>query len=107
MTQRQLLKETAAHLQSLGILTCDAQTLGFLKAWQDEDPEVIECLANCISKHPDWLYGWLLSGETPERTNFTWLRFLIVENKPMMAVDNFCFFMNMAFALHESICGPV
>ena len=107
MTTRLLLKGVSSELQSLGILKSPNQVLGFLKAWQDEDPEVIECLADCMSQHPDWLYGWLLIGsiEPNHCTNFNWLRFLMLENKPMLAVDKFTTFKDMAFGL-EFVCGP-
>ena len=103
MTTRQLIKEISAELQSMGILASEAQALGFLKAWQDENEDVIECLADCVSNRPEWLYGWLLSGETLDRNNFTWLKFLIIENRPSLAEDHFSIWRETEFELCATV----
>ena len=102
MTTRQLLKEVSTELQNLGILGSPGQALGFLKAWQDEDPEVIECLADCVANHSDWLYGWLTTSQQFQLSGFTALRWLMLENKPMLAVDNFFIYIDMSWQL----CAP-
>ena len=108
MTTRQLLKEISTQLQSLGILASADQAIGFLKAWQDEDQEVIECLADCVSNHPEWLYGWTQTGcnDPYHCGNFNWLLFLMLENKPMLAVDCFCIWRETEFTICETALSP-
>jgi hypothetical protein len=98
----QLLRQVSYKLQSLDILKSSNQINKFICVWQGESDEVIECLADCIENHPDWLYGWLMSSEGSSRQAPMWLRFMILSNRPSLAVDHFSIFQETKFICQEA-----
>jgi hypothetical protein len=104
MSNYQLLSKAGAKLQSLDILHSASQVNKFVFDFANENQEVIECLVDCIENHPGWLYGWLRSSEGSEHEYFIWLRYMILTNRPSMAVDHFSIFQETKFICSEDIC---
>ena len=101
MIKYQLLKQASLKLQLLDILKSCSQVNKFIYAWEDESQEIVECLADCIENHPDWLYGWLMSSEGSEHQSYMWLRYMILNNRPSLAVDHFSIFQETKFVCQE------
>jgi hypothetical protein len=102
----QLLRQVSGKFQFLNILKSSSQVNKFICMWQDESDEVIECLADCIENHPDWLYGWLMSSEGSSHQAPMWLRFMIISNRPSLAVDHFSIFQETRFIVEAMECNP-
>jgi hypothetical protein len=101
MTKNELLQPGAAKLRSLDILKSSNQVNKFLIYFEGESQEVCECLADCIENHPDWLYGWLMSSEGSAHQAQMWLRFMLLTNRPSLAVDHFSIFPETKFVCQE------
>jgi hypothetical protein len=101
MSNYQLLSKAGAKLQCLDILHSSSQVNQFVGTWAHESDEVIECLADCIENHPDWLYGWLMSSEGCQHQVYMWLRYMILSNRPSLAFDHFSIFQETKFICLE------
>jgi hypothetical protein len=101
MSNYQLLSKAGAKLQCLDILHSSSQVNKFIFAFAHENQEIIECLVDCIENNSDWLYGWLMSSEGSEHENFIWLRYMILSNRPSLAVDHFSIFQETKFVCRE------
>jgi hypothetical protein len=104
MSNYQILSQAGAKLQSLDILHSASQVNKFVFDWAHESQEVIDCLADCIEYHPHWLYGWLMSSEGCEHQNYMWLRYMILSNRPSLAVDHFSIFQETKFVCEDALC---